>query len=57
MFPQELQSLLTWIDTDATRLDKEQLRDAFRVRVLCLMEKFIAYPHCSNFSLMPDEGL
>lgn len=50
----QIQNLVDWIDTDAVHLDKEAVLDGVRVRVLVLAKKFIAYPHCNNFSLMPQ---
>ena len=52
-FVHQIQSLLEWIDGPATHLTSENILDCMRVRVLVLAKKFIAYPHCENFSLMP----
>ena len=51
---QQIQNLIDWIDNDAVHLDKPTVLDGVRVRVLVLAKKFIAYPHCHNFSLMPQ---
>ena len=51
---QQIQNLIDWIDSDAVHLDKATVLDGVRVRVLVLAKKFIAYPHCHNFSLMPQ---
>lgn len=51
---QQIQNLIDWIDADAAHLDKAAILDGVRIRVLVLAKKFIAYPHCSNFSLMPQ---
>ena len=51
---QQIQNLIDWVDTDAVHLDKSAVLDGVRVRVLVLAKKFIAYPHCNNFSLMPQ---
>jgi hypothetical protein len=53
-FVHQLQSLLEWIDSEAKLLPKEDILDSMKVRVLVLAKKFIAYPHCDNFSLMPQ---
>jgi hypothetical protein len=47
-----MRNLVEWIDSDATHLSKEEILDGVRVRVLVMAKKFIAYPHCHNFSLM-----
>ena len=52
-FVQQIQNLVEWIDTDAVHMDKEAILDGVRVRVLVLAQKFVAFPHCHNFSLMP----
>ena len=52
-FVQQLQSFIEWIDRDAKLLPKEDILDSLKIRVLVLAKKFIAYPHCNNFSLMP----
>ena len=51
---QQIQNLIDWVDTDAVHLDTSAVLDGVRVRVLVLAKKFIAYPHCNNFSLMPQ---
>ena len=50
----DLRDLVRWLDRDAKSLSKEDVVDGVRVRVLTLIHKFLAYPHCSNFSLMPE---
>lgn len=53
-FAEQLQALMRWIDGDARALQSpDDLRDAFRDRVLALTHKFIAFPACENFRLMP----
>jgi hypothetical protein len=52
-FVHQIQSLIEWVDGAATLLTKEEILDSLRVRVLVLAKKFIAFPHCENFSLMP----
>ena len=47
-----MQNFIEWVDTEAQRLTKEQLLDGVRLRVLVMAKKFIAFPHCQNFSLM-----
>ena len=55
-FAEQLQAIMRWIDTDARDLQSpDDLRDAFRDRVLDLTHKLIAFPACDNFRLMPLE--
>jgi hypothetical protein len=51
-FVQQIQNLIDWIDTDAVHMDKDTILDGVRVRVLVMAQKFVAFPHCHNFSLM-----
>ena len=51
-----MQNFMEWIDNDAQHLNKEQILDGVKIRTLLLAKKFIAYPHCQNFSLMPASG-
>ena len=51
-FVHQIQNLITWIDTEAQHLTKEELLDSAKIRILVLAKKFIAFPHCQNFSLM-----
>jgi len=53
-FVQLIQNLVDWVDTEAIHMDKEAILDSMRVRVLVLAQKFVAFPHCHNFSLMPS---
>jgi hypothetical protein len=50
----QIQNLIDWIDNDAKSLRKEEILDGVKIRALVLAKKFIAYPHCQNFSLMPQ---
>ena len=50
----DLRDMVRWLDEDAARLDKADVVDGARVRALDLIHKFLAFPHCDNFSLMPD---
>jgi hypothetical protein len=52
-FVHQIQNLISWIDDDAVHLDKDAILDGVRVRVLVMAQKFMAFPHCHNFSLMP----
>ena len=51
-FVHQMRNLVDWIDSDAPHLSKEEILDGVRVRILIMAKKFIAYPHCHNFSLM-----
>lgn len=51
-FVQQIQNLIDWIDTDAVHLEKDAVLDGVRIRVLVMAQKFMAFPHCHNFSLM-----
>ena len=53
-FVHQIQNLIDWVDNDAVHLRKEEVLDGIKIRVLVLAKKFIAYPHCHNFSLMPQ---
>ena len=35
-------------------VEKDEILDGAKIRALVLAKKFIAYPHCQNFSLMPQ---
>ena len=50
----DLRDLVRWLDRDARCMSKDDVIYGVRVRVLSLIHKFLAYPHCSNFSLMPE---
>ena len=52
----DLRDFVHWLDRDARLLSKEDVVDGARVRLLTLIHKFLAFPHCSNFSLMPEGG-
>ena len=51
-FVHQIQNLIDWIDNDTLSLKKEEILDGVKIRVLVMAKKFIAYPHCNNFSLM-----
>lgn len=52
-FVHQIQNLIEWIDTEAPHLEKkEAVLSGVRIRVLLLAQKFMAFPHCHNFSLM-----
>jgi hypothetical protein len=55
-FVHQIQNLINWVDSDAQHLTKEELLDSIKIRVLVLAKKFIAFPHCQNFSLMQQAG-
>ena len=54
-FVHQIQNLINWVDTDAQHLTKEEILDSIKIRVLVLAKKFIAFPHCQNFSLMQQQ--
>ena len=54
-FVHQIQNLIAWIDNDAPHMTKEEIIDSMRIRVLVLAKKFIAFPHCHNFSLMQQQ--
>ena len=51
-FVQQIQNLMEWIDAEAPHLDKEAVLSGVRIRILVMAQKFVAFPHCHNFSLM-----
>ena len=53
-FVVELRELIRWIDETGPSLSKEDVLDGVRVRAVSLMQRFIVFPHCENFSLMPE---
>ena len=55
-FVHQMQDMIAWVDGPATLLSKEDILDEAKVRVLVMAQKFIAYPHCENFSLMPPRA-
>ncbi len=56
-FVHQIQNLINWVDSDAQHLTKEELLDSIKIRVLVLAKKFIAFPHCQNFSLMQQQQM
>lgn len=54
-FVHQIRNLVNWVDSEAQHLTKEELLDSIRIRVLVLAQKFIAFPHCHNFSLMHQQ--
>lgn len=53
-FIHEIRDLIRWLDEDAQHLGHEDVVDGARVRAVAILQKFVAYPHCNNFSLMPE---
>jgi len=49
-----LQHTIQWLDEKAMHLSKEDMHDSMRVRMVDLAQRFVAYPHCENFALMPE---
>jgi hypothetical protein len=52
---EDLQAAIQWTHEEAEHLSKEALLDGARARFVALAQRFVAYPHCSNFSLMPED--
>jgi len=50
-----IQKTIDWLDADALSLSREDLHDSMRVRMVELAHRFVAFPHCENFALMPEE--
>lgn len=53
MFITQLQGTVEWIDANG-HLEKAEIMGEVRARVLELLQRCLAEPHCSNFSLMPE---
>lgn len=53
----ELRELIKWVDETGPVLSKEDVLDGARTRALSILYKFVAFPHCENFSLMMESGL
>ena len=53
-FITHLMSTIKWIDEEAPKLSREDVLDHVRVQLVDIAHKFVAYPHCANFSLMPE---
>jgi hypothetical protein len=53
-FVMELRQMIEWIDGEAAHLSKADVLDGARTRALSVLQKFVAYPHCNNFSLMME---
>jgi hypothetical protein len=56
MFITQIQDMIHWIDTEAPRQSKEDVLESIRVKLLVISQEFLAYPHCENFSYMPEPG-
>jgi len=50
-----LQRTIDWLDEGALQLSREDMHDSMRVRMVELAQRFVAFPHCENFALMPEE--
>lgn len=53
-FLEDLKEMLQWLDRDAQLLESSDIIDGTRLRTLRILQRFVAYPHCQNFSLMPE---
>jgi hypothetical protein len=56
-FVEEIQNLIEWLNKDAPLLSKEDIIDKVKVSMLTILRKFLSYPHCSNFSMMPENAI
>jgi hypothetical protein len=54
-FVAQLHYLLHFIDVEANDMDKEDIIDKVKTHLLNLMQRFLAYPHGTNFALMPHD--
>ena len=52
MFVQHLQEFYQYISDKAPHEPKDIILDSAKIRILQLIQDFIAFPHCENFSLM-----
>ena len=50
----ELQRLYMWLNNEAYDLDKHEVIDTVKVRVMDLIQSVVAFPHCESFSLMAE---
>jgi uncharacterized protein YggT (Ycf19 family) len=50
----ELRNLMTWVEDDSEHLTKEEIIEKIKDSLLRLMQRFLAYPHGTNFALMPQ---
>ena len=55
-FIHQLMDTIKWIDEEAHLLSREDVLDKVRARLVDITHAFVAYPHCANFSLMPEGG-
>jgi hypothetical protein len=53
-FIEEIQLLHAWLDTEAQLLTREDIIDKVKVALISMVQRFLSYPHCSNFALMPQ---
>ena len=53
-FIHALTDTINWIDNEAPELSNKDVLDGVRTRLIGITHKFVAYPHCANFSLMPE---
>jgi hypothetical protein len=52
-FATDLRALISWVDEDTQFLTKEEVLDKVKSLLLRLMQRFLAFPHGTNFALMP----
>ena len=55
MYATQLSEFVQWLDNDAKALGADDVRDGCRARVVVLAHQFAAFPHCANFSLVPED--
>lgn len=55
-FIHKLMDTIRFIDEEAPSMSREDVLDHVRARLVDITHAFVAYPHCANFSLMPEGG-
>jgi hypothetical protein len=54
-FIEEIQALNRWLDDEAQTMSREDIIDKVKVALISIVQRFLSYPHCSNFALMPGQ--
>ena len=50
----ELRNFMVWVEDETDHLSKEEIVGKVKDSLLRLMQRFLAYPHGTNFALMPQ---